>query len=276
MTLINTVPSAMTALVGVARAAPGVRVVNLAGEPLLNRLVQDIYRLGTVAKKFITCTALPKTLLTLPSCWRKKARSAIQPSAAPISNTQVYVVDEHFVPTPVGTPGELCLGGDGLARGYLKRSDLTEEKFRPDPFGTGRIYRTGDLARYLPDGQIEFLGRMDNQVKVRGFRIELGEVEVALERNPAVDRAVVLALPDSHGEKQLVAYLVARPETVEKLAEGPDQQEHVSLWRNVYEETYRQNPAPEDLSFNTSGWRSSYTGQPHSGTRDARMAFVHC
>lgn len=260
VTLINTVPSAMTALLGVRGVPPGVRVVNLAGEPLLNRLVQDIYRLGTVEKvynlygpsedtTYSTFVLAEKDALRNPTIGR------------PIANTQVYIVDEHLVSTPVGTPGELCLGGDGLARGYLNRPELTAERFIPNPFGPGRIYRTGDLARYLPDGQIEFLGRMDNQVKVRGFRIELGEVELALERNPAVDRAVVLALPDSNGEKQLVAYLVAKPEAVEKAAQESDPHQHVSLWQNVYEETYRQNPAPEDLTFNTSGWRSSYTGQ---------------
>jgi len=258
--LINTVPSAMTALLGVRAVPPGVRVVNLAGEPLLNRLVQDIYRLGTVEKVYNLYGPSEDTTYSTFILAEKDA--VRNPTIGhPIANTQVYIVDEHFVPTAVGTPGELCLGGDGLARGYLKRPDLTEDRFRPNLFGAGRIYRTGDLARYLPDGQIEFLGRMDNQVKVRGFRIELGEVEVALERNPAVDRAVVLALPDSQGEKQLVAYLVARPEAVEKLAQGSDQHEHVALWQNVYEETYRQNPAPEDLTFNTSGWRSSYTGQ---------------
>jgi len=260
VTLINTVPSAMTALLGVRGVPPSVRVVNLAGEPLLNRLVQDIYRLGTVEKVYnLYGPSEDTTYSTFVLAEKGAVRNPT--IGRPIANTQVYIVDERFVPTPVGTPGELCLGGDGLARGYLKRPDLTGDRFLPNPFGSGRIYRTGDLARYLPDGQIEFLGRMDNQVKVRGFRIELGEVELALERNPAVDRAVVLALPDSHGEKQLVAYLVARPEAVERLEQGPDRQEHVSLWQNVYEETYRQNPAPEDLTFNTSGWLSSYTGQ---------------
>jgi amino acid adenylation domain-containing protein len=260
VTLINTVPSAMTALLGVGGVPPGVRVVNLAGEPLLNRLVQDIYRLGTVEKVYNLYGPSEDTTYSTFVLTEKGA--VRNPTIGrPIANTQAYIVDDRFVPTPVGTMGELWLGGDGLARGYLKRPDLTEEKFKPNPFGTGRIYRTGDLARYLPDGQIEFLGRMDNQVKVRGFRIELGEVEVALERNPAVDRAVVLALPDSRGEKQLVAYLVAKPEAVEKEAQGSDQDEHISLWQNVYEETYRQNPAPEDLTFNTSGWKSSYTGE---------------
>src|SRR5262249_8178823 len=107
-----------------------------------------------------------------------------------------------------------------------------------------------------------FLGRMDYQVKVRGFRIELGEIETALEQHASVDRAVVLALPDSRQELQLVGYVVPKQEAVETLAHELDTGEHVSLWKNVYEETYRQNPTPADLTFNTTGWHSSYTGQP--------------
>jgi amino acid adenylation domain-containing protein len=261
VTLINTVPSAMAALIGVGGVPASVRIVNLAGEPLPNKLVQDIYSLPHIEKVYNLYGPSEDTTYSTFVLTEKGATK--NPTIGrPIANTQAYIVDEKLQLVPPGTTGELCLGGEGLARGYLKRPELTGSKFVPNPFGPGRMYRTGDLARHLPDGNIEFLGRMDYQVKVRGFRIELGEIETALEQHAAVDRAVVLALPDARQELQLVGYVVPKQEAVETLAHDLDSGEHVSLWQNVYEETYRQTPAPEDLTFNTSGWHSSYTGQP--------------
>jgi aspartate racemase len=130
------------------------------------------------------------------------------PIGRPISNTQVYILDLYLQPVPIGIPGQLYIGGDGLARGYLDRPQLTAEKFIPNPFATGKLYKTGDLARYLPDGNIEFLGRLDSQVKIRGFRIELGEIEAQLAQHPSVREVTVIDREDRPGEKSLVAYLV--------------------------------------------------------------------
>lgn len=138
------------------------------------------------------------------------------PIGGPISNTQIYLLDRHLQPVPVGVPGELYIGGDGLARGYLNRPELTEEKFIANSYPSGNsekldshLYKTGDLARYLPDGNIEFLGRIDNQVKIRGFRIELGEIERVLSQHTNVREVVVLAREDEPGFRRLVAYIVA-------------------------------------------------------------------
>ncbi|MEH2381364.1 MAG: amino acid adenylation domain-containing protein [Nostoc sp.] len=133
------------------------------------------------------------------------------PIGRPIANTQIYILDRHLQPTSIGVPGELYIGGDGLARGYLNRTELTEKSFIQNPFNDyncDRLYKTGDLAHYLPDGNIEFLGRIDNQVKIRGFRIELSEIEAILTQHPQVRDAVAIARVDIPGVKSLAAYII--------------------------------------------------------------------
>jgi amino acid adenylation domain-containing protein len=144
------------------------------------------------------------------------------PIGRPIANTRVYILDSHLQPVPVGVPGELYIAGDGLARGYLHEPQLTAEKFVSNPFSRelgARLYKTGDLGRYLPNGNIEFLGRMDSQVKLRGYRIELGEIENVLVQHPGVQDSVVVAREDTPGNKRLVAYMAPTKEHVPTISE---------------------------------------------------------
>jgi amino acid adenylation domain-containing protein/FkbH-like protein len=208
--LINTVPSAIRELLRLKAVPGGVRVINLAGEPLSSELVNQIYSQTSVEKVFDLYGPTETTTYSTGALRKPGEQASI---GRPLPNEQVYLLDSSLRPVPIGIPGELFIGGAGLARGYLNRPDLTAEKFIPHPFKTAaRLYRTGDLARWRADGNLEYLGRLDYQVKIRGFRIELGEVEAALKNHTEVGATVALAREDHPGDKRLVAYIVRRAE----------------------------------------------------------------
>lgn len=210
VTLVNTVPSAMDALVRNGALPDSVRVVNLAGEPLSRELVDRIYALPGIEKVFNLYGPSEDTTY---STWALIPRDTpAKPLIGhPIANSQAYVVDASDDLQPIGVPGELLLGGAGVAKGYLNRPELTAERFVPDPFlgAPGRLYRTGDLVRRLPDGALEFLSRLDRQIKLNGYRIEPGEIEAALMDQPGVEEALVLTVHGDAGPR-LAAYVSPR------------------------------------------------------------------
>lgn len=211
VTLINTVPSAMTELVREGQLPESVRVVNLAGEALRNTLVQRIYENNGI-KRVVNLYGPSEDTTYSTIAEIVKGSTSAPTIGRPITNTEIHILDSDFQLVVDGVPGELCIGGAGLARGYLKQPELTATRFVPDPFSKvpgARLYRTGDRARYQEDDNIEFLGRVDHQVKLRGFRIELGEIETALRDDPKLAEAIVLVVGEN-GDERLVAYVVPK------------------------------------------------------------------
>ncbi|MFD4337533.1 amino acid adenylation domain-containing protein [Streptomyces anulatus] len=210
VTLVNTVPSLLLDLLPCGPLPPSVVTVNLAGEALPSALARRLYATGTVRRVHNLYGPSEDTTY---STWSLVGRDADKPSIGrPVTGSTAYILDATGQPVADGEAGELHLGGRGLARGYLGRPALTAERFVPDPFSTrpgARLYRTGDLARRLPDGDLDFLGRVDQQVKVRGLRIEPGEIEGVLMEHPGIRRAAVLARTGRADEAGLVAYVVA-------------------------------------------------------------------
>jgi acyl carrier protein len=195
----------MEQLIGTAGDLEVEKIV-VGGEACPRSLADRIARSGIPAWNFYGPTEA--TVWTAISPIVVKERVTI---GRPIANTQLYILDEHLQPTPIGVAGELHIGGAGLARGYMQNADLTAQRFIPHPFSTepgARLYKTGDLTRYLPDGRVEFIERIDNQVKVRGFRIELGDVETAIASHGSVKEVAVIVREDEPGDKRLVAYVV--------------------------------------------------------------------
>src|SRR5579875_172087 len=218
VTLLNTVPSAMRELLRLEGVPGSVQTVNLAGEALAMDVVEELYRQAGVRRVLNLYGPSEDTTYSSYAVLERESESAMAPIGRPVANTRCYVLDSRLEALPVGVPGELYLGGAGLARGYLHRPELTAERFVPDGFGGEpgeRLYRTGDLVRWRGDGTLEFLGRLDHQVKVRGFRIELGEIEAVLREQEAVEDAVVLVHKDDRGDQRLVGYVVGRAEASE-------------------------------------------------------------
>jgi amino acid adenylation domain-containing protein len=212
VTLINTVPSAIEAVLDAGGIPDTVRVVNLAGEALKKQLVDRIFTHSPVQW---VCNLYGPSETTTYSSWVEMRRESGFDATIgrPIANTQIYILNTHGKPVPIGVSGEIYIGGAGVARGYLHRAELTAARFVSDPHSAdpqARMYKTGDLGRWRADGTIEYLGRNDHQVKIRGFRIELGEIESQLMRHAQVKEAVVIAREDVPGEKRLVAYVIVR------------------------------------------------------------------
>src|SRR6185312_10598229 len=242
----------------------------IGGEPLTWNLVEKVRLLAPdswVINHYGPTETTVGVLIADLSKERNVAPDFTVPIGRPIGNTQVYILDEELQLVPLGVVGELYIGGGGLARGYLHKPELTAERFVPHPYGEQgeRLYRSGDLARLRADGEVEFVGRADQQVKVRGYRVEPGEVEAVLRRHAGVSGAVVVA--EGTEDKRLVAYILPDQEIsiAQRLLEKKCQADQISYWQRLYDETYRNTTTTHHQpTFNLVGWNSSYTSQPIS------------
>jgi len=265
ITVLHFVPS----MLRVFLEEPGVekceslRHVMCSGEALPYDLQEEFFRLLPSQLHNLYGPTEAAVDVTHWTCRRGDDRKVV-PIGRPVANTQIYILDRHLQPVPMGVAGELHIGGVQVGRGYHKRPELTAEKFIPDPFSgdpKARLYKTGDLSRWLADGAIEYLGRMDFQVKIRGFRVELGEIETTLRSHPGVREAVVLAREDIPGDPRVVAYIVPKSSSSDA-PEAETSAEYVDGWKTIFDETYAQAAEAPDRSFNIIGWNSSYTGKP--------------
>lgn len=230
--------------------------------------VLSLWHVQKVLRELPNCQLIngygPTENTTFTCCHRFRSDETFNgsvPIGIPISQTSIDILDPQMVRVGAPSPGELFIGGLGLARGYLNDPALTAEKFLPNPYSTipgDRLYRSGDRVRRLTDGSCDFLGRIDHQVKVRGFRIEPEEIKTVLLGHPAVKDCVVIAREDRPGDRRLVAYIVQNGES----ATAELDSSHVADWQTLYEETYSE--AEGDARFDITGWNSSYTSLPIS------------
>src|SRR5690606_8752656 len=216
ITTLHFVPSMLRVFLeseGVEACSGSIKRVICSGEALPHELQERFFaRLPGAELHNLYGPTEAAVDVTYWACQRGDDRLTV-PIGRPLANTQMYVLDSQMQPVPIGVAGELYIGGVQVGRGYSGRDDLTAERFVPDPYSRtpgARLYKTGDLARYLPDGAIDYLGRLDHQVKIRGQRIELGEIEATLDQHAGVAQSVVMAREDSPGDQRLVAYVVRR------------------------------------------------------------------
>jgi amino acid adenylation domain-containing protein len=239
--LVGVEPILEQTLIGIKNSIPGLHIIN-----------------GYGPTEATICT----TLYSVPT---QQEHQRYTPIGKPVNNTQIYLLDQHLQPLPIGIPGEIYIGGIGLAKGYLNRPELTAERFiklniwqeeKNHPTQSLTLYKTGDIARYLPDGNIEFIGRSDYQVKIRGFRIELGEIESVLKQHPTVQDTVVVTREDIANNRRLVAYVV--PQTPKS---HNFETEYVSDLQLLYDQFYSWQFSEKDPSINLRVWTSRYTNQ---------------
>lgn len=240
---------------------PAVRLVIIGGEKALpDRLKTWQQQVGKTVQLLNTYGPTETTIVaTKCDLFQVEVDNGREvPIGYPIPHTEIYVLDSHLQPVPIVVPGEIHIGGKGLARGYLNRLELTADKFIPHPFSTSpgdRLYKTGDLGRWLPDGKLEVIGRSDRQVKLRGYRIELSEIEATLAQHPVVWESVTMVREDSPNLQQLVSYFVLKPLFNFESQTATLIEKSLSQWQN-------ETDSEGDSTFKISGWDSSYTGIP--------------
>jgi len=269
----DTAGEAAGAVVGGAddRSPLALRSVIFGGEALDPRTLRDwVARHGLARPALINMYGITETTVHV-TYYRVTAADVAGAAGSRIGRAlrslQVYVRDAAGQLAPVGVDGEMYVGGGGVARGYIGRPELTAERFAPDPFSGrpgARLYRTGDRARWQADGQLEYGGRLDHQVKLRGYRIEPGEIEAVLRQHSGVRDAIVLLRDDTPGERRLVAYVVPEQSAVSsdvQMAREWEQQQ-VEQWEDVFDRNYAPSAPPSDPVFNIAGWNSSETGLP--------------
>ncbi|MFF0208614.1 amino acid adenylation domain-containing protein [Streptomyces althioticus] len=257
-TVLQATPTAWQGLVATRPDALLGLVKLVGGEALPGPLGRALYELGGSLTNVYGPT---ETTIWSTSARLDATTCERPPIGRPLDNTQVYVLDAGLRPVAPGEAGELYIAGTGVARGYLNRPALTSERFTADPFGPpgSRMYRTGDLVRWSAEGDLEYIGRTDHQVKVRGFRIELGEVEAALTSQEEIAQAVVVAREDAPGDKRLVAYTV--PDRGDGSRDTEAEEHQVREWEEAYDALYGE-PGSDTFGEDFGIWRSTYTGDP--------------